>query len=258
MTISLLLTTYNWPEALELVLLSVLKQSHLPDEVLIADDGSETATSIVIEKFKQDFPNNVQHLWHEDKGFRKSKILNRALLASTGDYVIQIDGDCILHSDFIKDHKENAVENVFLFGSRVNIRQSFLPHLLKTKRITFHSWSTGIKKRSRALHLPFLSKYYKASSNLSSKIRGCNISYWKKNALDIQGYDESYEGWGREDSDFAARLLHSGVKGKRIRYAGIIFHIWHPENSRKSLEFNNSHFELVLKNKSTLPRKGIE
>ncbi len=258
MTTSLLLTTYNWPEALELVLKSVLVQSEFPDEVLIADDGSSFETQVIIEKFEHDFPNSVHHIWHEDEGFKKSKILNKALKVCGSDYIIQIDGDCILHRDFIREHKKNAVERVFLYGSRVNIKKDFLPILFKSQRISFHFLSNGIVKRTRALHVPFVSRFYKVSPKLSSKIRGCNLSYWRKNALEVNGYDEIYEGWGREDSDYVARLIHNGVRGKRIRYAGILYHIWHKENSRSSEKFNHSHFESVLKNKSILPKKGID
>ncbi|RXG16136.1 hypothetical protein DSM03_103322 [Leeuwenhoekiella aestuarii] len=257
MTVALIIPTYNWPQALEMIFLSVLNQSIYPDEILIADDGSDETTKGVIEEFKTKFCNNVHHIWQKDKGFRKSKILNRALMACSSDYIIQIDGDCILHHRFIEDHIRLSEVGIFLYGSRVNIQEYFIDSLFKKKKVRFSVFSKVIKKRTRALHIPILSSVYKPLSNLSSKIRGCNFSYWREDALAIQGYDEFYTGWGREDSDFAARLLHNGVLGKRIRYAGIVFHIWHPEKSREKVEKNSSYFKDVLEKKRIFPKIGL-
>src|SRR5690554_2052679 len=101
---SLLISIYNWPEALELVLMSVENQSVGPRELLIADDGSSEKTKQLIDAFAKKSQIPIKHFWHEDKGFRKSKILNKAVAGSTSDYIIQTDGDCIMHKDFVKDH----------------------------------------------------------------------------------------------------------------------------------------------------------
>ncbi len=108
MKTSLLISTYNWPQALELILKSALNQTEMPDEILIADDGSTEETKELIENFKTKSTVPINHIWHEDKGFRKAIILNRAIAAAIGEYIIQIDGDCIMHRNFVKDHKEMA------------------------------------------------------------------------------------------------------------------------------------------------------
>ncbi|WP_336092795.1 glycosyltransferase family 2 protein [Leeuwenhoekiella sp. CH_XMU1409-2] len=257
MTVALIIATYNWPQALELIFLSVLNQRRFPDEVIIADDGSRSATKSIIENFEMVFPNKVNHVWQEDLGFRKSKILNKALKATSCDYIIQIDGDCILHPQFIRDHIKFSETNTFLYGSRVNIQKNKVETLFASKQVRFSSFSKGIKKRTRALHIPLLSVRYKALPSLSSKIRGCNFSYWRKDALAIKGYDEFYTGWGREDSDFAARLLHNGIMGKRIRYAGIVYHIWHSEESKDKVNQNTDYFNQVLDEKRIYPKEGI-
>jgi glycosyltransferase involved in cell wall biosynthesis len=134
MKTSLLISTYNWPRALELVLLSAANQKVMPDEILIADDGSTEETKDLIESFKKKLLIPIYHFWHEDKGFRKSIILNKAIASAKGDYIIQVDGDCIMHKNFVGDHKAMAKQNTYLYGSRVNIQESFLPELFQKKK----------------------------------------------------------------------------------------------------------------------------
>ncbi|SRX55307.1 glycosyltransferase family 2 protein [Aequorivita sp. CIP111184] len=257
MKTSLLISTYNWPEALGLVLKSAERQSVQPFEILIADDGSKEETKKLIENFKMKTLIKVVHVWHEDKGFRRSKILNKAIAVAAGDYIVQIDGDCIMHSDFVKDHQKMAENNQFLFGSRVNIQQGFLKELFERGTINFGFYSKGIKKRTRAMRIPILSSTYKASNELSTKLRGCNLSFWKKDFIAINGYNEDFEGWGREDSEMVIRLLNSGVMGKRLRYRGIIYHIWHLVKDQSRFEINDSLQLQTQKNKVKRCENGI-
>ena len=239
MKTSLIITTYNWPEALELVLLSVKNQTSLPSEVIIADDGSKEDTRALIHVFKQDFPVPLVHVWHEDRGFKKSEILNKTIAKACGDYIIQIDGDCIIHPNFIKDHLDFSKSNTFLYGSRVGIKKRHLTNLFNNKQTSFNPFSKGIKKRTRAIYLPFLSLFYGTSDQFSSKYRGCNTSYFKKDAIAVNGYNEDFTGWGREDSEFALRLINKGIKSRRLRYRGIVYHIFHHEESKARLTINN-------------------
>lgn len=240
MKAALLISTYNWPEALELVLKSAAAQSMQPHEILIADDGSKDETRELINDFKKISTTKVVHVWHEDNGFRRSKILNKAIAKSNADYIIQIDGDCIMHKDFVKDHQAMAAENQFLFGSRVNIQQSFLDDLFGKKKINFSILSKGIKNRTRTLRIPFLSKIFQPDAGLSKKLRGCNLSFWKKDFIAINGYNEDFEGWGREDSEMVIRLLNSGHMGRRLRYRGIVYHIWHLVKDKSRFELNDA------------------
>lgn len=246
---TLIISTYNWPDALELVLKSVAGQSILPTEIIIADDGSTSETELLINTFKDNLTIPLVHIWHEDLGFRKSTILNKALVKAKGDYIIQVDGDCILHTDFIKDHLALAQKEVYLYGSRVNIQKAYLNSLFNGQIIKFNFFSEGIKKRTRALRIPFFSRFYRSSLEFSRKYRGCNTSYFKQDAIKINGYNEDIQGWGREDSEFAVRLHNLGLKGKRIRYRGIIYHIFHKEKPKNRLTINNKIEKLaVLKN----------
>lgn len=256
--IALIITTYNWVEALELVLMSIKQQKVLPFEVLIADDGSTEDTKQLIEKIKQDFPVPLYHIWHEDEGFRKTRILNLAISKTKSDYIIQLDGDCIVHKYFVSDHLRGIEKNTYLYGSRVNIQEVFLKTLFGEKKINFSLFTKGIKKRGRNIHLPFLGKVlYGKQNTLSKKLRGCNLSYWKSDFISINGYNEDMTGWGREDSELVARLINKGVKGKRLKFMAIIYHIWHKESSKHKLNINDAIQEKAIKNKSVWCENGI-
>ena len=255
---SLIITTYNWHEALELVLLSVLRQKQLPDEVLIADDGSSDTTALLIKDFKKKFPIPITHVWHSDKGNRKSKILNKTIVKAQGDYIIQVDGDIILHSSFVKDHLQLAQKGCFLYGSRANIKESFLPTLFQTKQCNFHFFSKGITKRSRLFRLVMPGFFYKKEAYRSSKFRGCNVSYWKQDCIEVNGYNEAFTGWGMEDSEFIQRMLHKGVMGKRLKNRALSYHIYHKVQSKHNVSKNNNLQNQTIANKTIRAQKGID
>ncbi|MEZ4858104.1 MAG: glycosyltransferase family 2 protein [Flavobacteriaceae bacterium] len=257
MKTTLLVSTYNWPEALELVFKSVENQSLKPDEFLIADDGSKPETKKLIDTYIQKTTIPVVHIWHEDLGFRRSSILNKAIAKATGDYIIQTDGDCILHKDFMKDHKNNAEENCYLFGSRVSILEPFLEELFRRKKIWFHFFSKGIKKRGRTLRIPFLAKRNTPKSELSHKLRGCNLSFWKKDFIAVNGYNEAMTGWGREDSELMVRMLNNGIKGKRLKFGGIVYHIWHKTASKHNFNKNDQIQKEAMEKKLKWCEDGI-
>lgn len=116
MKVTLLIITYNWPEALRMVLESAMHQSKMPDEIVIGDDGSTAETKQLIDSYAKSSPVPVVHVWQEDKGFRRTVILNKAIAKATGDYIIQVDGDVILDSHFVADHLEVAQEGCFVCG----------------------------------------------------------------------------------------------------------------------------------------------
>lgn len=257
MKTALLISTYNWPEALELILLSLIDQVLKPDEVLIADDGSINKTKLLIEEFQRKTSIPIRHIRHADKGFRRSRILNLAIAKSTADYIIQIDGDCIMHKRFIKDHVALREANTYLFGSRVNIQESLLPELFSKKITKFCFFRKGINKRTRNLRIPFLAIKYKKHEKISSKLRGCNLSFWKKDFIAVNGYNEDFEGWGREDSELIVRMTNNKVLGKRIRYAGIVYHIWHKVADQSRFKTNDSLQEKSRIEKSVWCENGV-
>lgn len=234
MKCSLIISTYNWPEALDLILKSVLKQTTMPSEVIIADDGSKAETRLLIEEYKKKISVPLIHVWQEDNGFRLAAIRNKAISNSNYPYIIQIDGDVILNKNFIKDHLKFAKPNQYLFGSRVNIKEKKLFELFKDKNINLNFFTSKIGKRFRALRLPIFNVFISKNREVSKKLRGCNISYWKKDVLKVNGYNEDFKGWGGEDYEFIHRLHLSGVVGKRIKHAAIVYHIYHKESSKEN------------------------
>ncbi|QEE51340.1 glycosyltransferase [Flavobacterium alkalisoli] len=258
MRTSLLVSTYNWPQALKVVFKSLKEQTVLPDEVLIADDGSKEETKLLIEQFKNEISIPVKHFWQEDNGFRKSKILNKAVAGSDSDYIIQIDGDCIMHRNFIEDHINAAERNMYLYGARVNILEDAVKEVLENKITSFSFFSKLIKNKTRSLHIPFLAGMYKPHKEYSDKFRGCNVSYWKSDFIAVNGYNESFEGWGREDSDLVIRMGNNGVIAKRLRYAGIVFHIHHKINSRDNFEANERIQQETIEKKIIRCEQGVD
>ncbi len=258
MRTALLISTYNWPEALELVLLSVVNQSVNPDEILIADDGSTKITKQLIEDFQRKIKIPIIHVWHEDNGFRRSLILNKTISKSTSDYIIQTDGDCMLHKDFVKDHIAMRAPNTYLYGSRVNIKEGFLEELFSKKQIQFGFLGKGISKRTRNLRIPLLASFYKTKNEVSKKLRGCNLSFWKKDFIAVNGYNETLEGWGKEDSELIIRMMNNGVLGRRLRYRGIVYHIWHKVKDQSRVEINNNIQNKAIADQSKWCENGID
>lgn len=256
-TCTLVTPTYNWPEALELLLLSVLNQSVLPNEVVIADDGSRSETRELIEKFQKTFPVPLIHIWHEDSGNQKPKIMNKAIAAAKYEYIVEIDGDIIMHKDFIKDHLTFAEKNHYLFGSRVNIRKEILNNIFSRKKIEFNFFSTGIKKRGRTLHIPFLMNFAKDFPLRSKKLRGCNMSFWREDFIKINGFNENLVGWGIDDSEMIQRLHNIGIVGKRLKHVGLTYHIYHKEQDKTHLEINNEIERETTDKKITFIEKGV-
>lgn len=257
-TCSLITPTYNWPEALELLLLSIQNQTVFPNEVIIADDGSRKDTSELIKRFQKDFPVPLHHIWHEDLKNRKPAIMNKAIASSKYDYIIEIDGDIIMHKDFVKDHLSLAEKILYLFGSRVNIQEKYLKTLFKNKQIEFNFFSKGIKKRGRTLHIPILANTYKKQTDISSKLRGCNMSFWKEDFININGFNEELVGWGVDDSEMIQRLINNGIEGKRLKFKGIVYHIYHNEQDKSNVHINEKIEQEVKEKNIIFIKKGID
>ncbi len=259
---SLIIATYNWPEALDLVLQSVEQQSLLPYEVLIADDGSTSETKQVIDKYKEHGILNIHHIWHEDKGFRLSEIRNKAIDKANGNYIIQIDGDTFLHKDFVKDHVLHARSGQFISGSRVLLAQKLSKHLLDTQSLVFNRFDNDIKNKHYQFHLPFITRLLKKPTKNVEKVirsvRGCNMSFWKKDLLKVNGYNEKLVGWGREDSEISARLVHLGLKKINLKFSAIQYHLYHKEASKDQLIKNHTSLMETIKKKKTITEYGIK
>ncbi|MCL2289671.1 MAG: glycosyltransferase family 2 protein [Bacteroidetes bacterium] len=258
-TVALCITTYNSPNYLEVVLKSVLAQSTLPKEVIIADDGSGESTRLLVEQYKAIFPIPLLHCWHPDEGFRVAKIRNKAILVSQSDYLIFIDGDMALHPHFIRDHTKNYKPQYFTQGSRVLVSKEVSEQRLCSKNIHFYFFSKGITNRINTLSVSWLSQiitpFYGAKDHAG--VRSCNLAFWKQDAVAINGFNEDFEGWGREDSEFVVRLLNNGVKRQNLKLGGVGFHIWHPESSKQLLQKNQTLLDEAIIEEKKWCKNGL-
>ncbi len=255
---ALVITTYNWPEALNLSLRSVFKQTQLPDEIIVADDGSTNETAKLIESISKEFNYPIKHCWQEDIGFRAARSRNNAIIASNSEYLIFIDGDIILHRHFIQDHLRVANVGYFTNGSRVILLPDLSNKLFKgeVKNIGWRLWFQ--KNSLNGIRIPLLHKFIKGSQNAMSSIKSCNMAFWYNDLIAVNGFDEKYVGWGREDSDLAARLMHNGVKRKNVKFSAIIFHLYHKTQSQDQLVVNDELVKRTIKSKSIRASIGIE
>jgi glycosyltransferase involved in cell wall biosynthesis len=258
--VSLIVTTYNRVDALSVVLHSILKQSVLPDEIIVADDGSTSSTKELIEKLNTISPIPLRHCWQEDEGFRLSTIRNKAISQAFLEYIIQIDGDIILHKHFIRDHIRIATRGKFIQGRRVLLSEDLTNRLLSGQKTQINFWSNGIKNRLNAYCNKFLSPVFSALFSKQSHwgIRTCNIAFWKSDAIAVNGFNEAFVGWGREDSEFVVRLFNSGIRRKDLRFGGVAYHLFHPENSRAMLEQNEKILQNTIDQQLKFCELGID
>ncbi|HEG0688874.1 TPA: glycosyltransferase [Campylobacter coli] len=254
-TCALIITTYNQPKRLALVLDSVKNLDPLPNEVLIADDGSKEDTAKLIQEYQKNFPCVLKHIWQEDEGFKLSKSRNKTIKNADSEYIIVIDGDMILEKDFIKEHLEFAQRKLFLQGSRVILNEKESEEILNKDdyRIAFNKKDFKSSKNSFLAKILYnLSKKDEKifkKTTLIKGIRGCNMSFFKTDFDELDGFNENFIGWGREDSEFVARFLFNKGIFRRLKFNAIAYHIYHEENSKKMLESNHQIYLETIKNK---------
>ncbi len=259
---SLIISTYNWPDALRLTLMSVQQQTVLPSEVIIADDGSLPATRELVDSLRVAFAIPLIHIWHEDKGFRLAAIRNKSFVQASEDYIIQIDGDVILHPRFVEDHLRCARQGYLLQGSRVMLGAGYSEKLINKHYVKVNLMHADVKRKENGIRFPFLSHCLLTKYKNKHPVyfaRGANMSFWKQDLLNVNGYNEAFEGWGHEDSDLTLRMMNNGVKKSVIKFAAIMYHLYHPEKKRDDLESKNKQLlESTLQDKTTWIEDGIE
>ena len=234
--VSLIISTYNWPEALSLSLQSIMRQSRMPDEIIVADDGSRDETRELIERFAASSPVPLRHVWHEDKGFRKAIIFNRSVAVATGDYIIEIDGDIVVGENFVKDHLRVAEPGTFVCGSRVIIGEELSKKVLSRPLNIPSMWARGLHNRLNAMRSGLLS--WLMSHKPAKVCRGCNVAYWRSDFIAVNGYNEDMKGWGSEDAELYIRLCNSGLRPRALKHRALAYHIYHREASRENVDAN--------------------
>ncbi len=252
--ISVIVTTYNWPEALEACINSLFAQEDQNFEIIIADDGSTDEAKVLIEKLIQQNSIPIKHAYHDDLGFRAGTIRNKAVALSQGEYLIFIDGDCAVFPNFITRHRQFAEPGYFVPGNRILLSPPYTEIVLSNKT-PLYSQSTlfyiqqwllqNINRITPLIYNPFLFLRYR-KPNQWEKAMTCNLAMYKKDFMAVNGFDEAFEGWGYEDSDLVIRLIHNGIKRKEGRFAIPVLHHWHKQNDQSKHDENFDRLALRL------------
>ena len=265
---SVIISTYNQPDWLKLVLYSYDLQTEKSFEIIIADDGSEAATKSVIDDFKKKTQIEVTHLWQEDDGFQKTKILNKAIVASNTDYLIFTDGDCVARKDFVATHLSLRRTNCALSGGYFKLTKAvsemLTEHMIESQLCFDKEWL--IKNgQPKSFKLNKLTKSKRKASFLNTitptkaTFDGMNVSCWKNDILEVNGFDERMQ-YGGEDREVGERMMNKGIKFLQIRYSAICVHLYHdrPYKNEEVLSRNKEIRAISKKEKITYTPYGIE
>jgi glycosyltransferase involved in cell wall biosynthesis len=272
--LTLLVTTFDRPDALACVLASIERQSQLPDEVIIADDGSGPSTRQVVEDFQRRFARVVHHTWQRHDGPRVGRARNVGIATASGDYLAQIDGDMVLHPEFIADHARAARPGYWVQGTRILVGETRTRDLMSPvvreagtgapgpstgspTRIGFFSPGIGFKRRVYAVRSPVAATFFRHAANAFIAIKGCNQGFWRADLERVNGYDESMTGWGAEDKELAARLVHAGVRRATLLFAGIAYHLHHELAPRDREAINDAIYRETLRERRSRCATGL-
>lgn len=252
MKTSIIISTYNWPEALNLCLQALSQQSVPAYEIIIGDDGSANETRELIHKWQARLP--IKHAWQEDIGYRLARSRNTALAKASGDYVITLDTDMVPHPKFVEDHTRFARTGTFVQGTRAMLNSEYSKHIMQNAPTW--EWDEqrirqGLRKNALNIkRLPILCRIIGLQAKYcAKKTRTCNMAFWMKDLEAVNGFDNRYIGWGREDSDLTYRLVNSRIKRRKMKFSGLALHLYHKELSRASLPENDARLEAAIKNK---------
>lgn len=269
MKISVIVATYNWPSALRLSLQSLMRQTAHNFEIVVADDGSRNETRELIESLAKYSPVPIIHSWQEDIGFRLARSRNQAVLKSHGDYLIFVDGDCIVPKDFVANHLKLAASGKVVAGPRILLTKPYSMDLQNKSVVPWSNfdhaggalrlWLRGCSNRwMQAISLPIGGLRDLIAPLRWKHLRGCNWALYKSDFLSVNGLDESFEGWGQEDSDMVIRLINNEVHLRTGCYGGIpVFHLWHRQVTREGEHEKKALLMERLEKKIVRPIKGI-
>lgn len=258
MDISLIITTYNWKEALRFSLSSVLAQTLPPSEIIVADDGSRPDTGELVRELAVAAPVPVIHSWQEDQGFRLAMSRNKAIARARGAYIILIDGDIVLDHRFVADHRDFARLGHFVQGTRALLSHDLTERVLASGELRQPLFARGVENRKNCLRSLLLARLFSFRSWRLPGVKTCNFAFWKRDALAINGFNEEFVGWGREDSEFTARLLNAGVRRQNLKFCALGYHLYHPMNERDRLSINDAILRRTVVEKHRWCARGLD
>jgi glycosyltransferase involved in cell wall biosynthesis len=260
MRCSLVVTTYERPVALARVLASVARQSRWPDEVVVAEDGSDAATDEVVRAFARASRCPVRHVTQPHEGFRAGRIRNAAVAAAGGDYVILLDGDMVAHPDFVAEHVSLARRGRYSQGVRILLDAGATQALIEGRAGIPGPFARGLggARRAYGVHAPALSALLRDVAGSVIAVKSCNQGFWRSDLLAANGFDETMIGWGSEDKELCARLENAGVRRQTLLFAAIAFHLAHEPASRGSAKTNRARWRETVRSGRTRCDRGID
>lgn len=240
------------------VLEGFLYQKEAPCEIIIADDGSGRDTEDLIRKLAAQFSFPLLHVWQENKGFRAGKIRNSGIVRASGDYIILLDGDCVVDRNFISDHLSLAEAGCFVQGKRILVGKNAVEYFDCHKANSFPAlWKMAMTGRiSNSHHIMRLPFAMSIRDRRLKGIKSCNMGFYKQDVLAVNGFNEDYIGWGNEDSDLACRFYKYGLIKKTSPLRAICFHLWHPTN-KASGDLNKKLLDKTISSDTYFCDNGI-
>jgi glycosyltransferase involved in cell wall biosynthesis len=263
--ISVIVATYNRPDALGACLRALSAQTDRNFEIIVADDGSAAETGALVADWARKMTVPVKHAWHPDDGFRLAEIRNRAIRISSGSYCVFLDGDCIPRPNFVAAHRRLREKRWFITGNRVLLSQALTERVLaddmEPERWGFWTWLRmrlrGDVNRLSPLFGLSLAGFRKRHPRKWTGARGSNMAFWRSDLDAIDGFDAAFTGWGREDSDIFIRMIRNGVRRKDGRFATAVLHLWHLEADRSQLSDNERRLDELRSGKRIRAQMGI-
>jgi GT2 family glycosyltransferase len=256
-SLTLVINTFNQPDFLLRVLNAVTRQTEPPQELILADDGSDNETRRVFDDWAGRQLFACHRTWQERAGFRRARILNLAIARATKQYLVFLDGDTVPHPRFLSDHWRVARPGIFVQGHRALIEKRAAAYFgigqfsSDRRRALLSGQLHGLKHAYR-----WLWAACRERADLRG-IRGCNLAVRRDDLLRVNGYNEAFIGWGREDSELAVRLMNAGVRRLDVRGWALCYHLWHPPASRENLPANDELLNRALAQRSTRCDLGV-
>lgn len=261
---SVVVTTFGEPELICLTLLALGRQSLKPDEVIVADDGSDESTLKAIETLSGKLTFDLIHVWQAKDGFRAARSRNNAIHVSRGDFLAFLDQDTIPHRDWLETYRRNVPGGHAGLGFilRLTAERSALVNretILSGSFESFHDSSEA--RRVRRLQGKF--RYYAFLRRMGIKVRNRpalgsgNFAAWRSDLVKVNGFDEEYVGWGQEDDDLGRRLYLSGVKPVPLVDSALVSHVAHPPRRPADWAQGTNAQRYSTDRKSVLCAKGL-
>jgi len=263
--ISVIVATYNRPDALAACLRALAIQTDKDFEIIVADDGSEADTGALVAAFARKSPVPVKHAWHPDEGFRLAEIRNRAIRIASGTYCVFLDGDCIPRPTFVAAHRRLMESGWFVTGNRLLLSERLTARILREglepERWGFWRWLRlrlrGDVNRLTPLFGFSLGFLRKRHPRRWRGARGSNMAFWRGDLEAVDGFDASFTGWGREDSDIFVRMIRHGLRRKDGRFGTAVLHLWHKEADRSQLADNERRLAGLRSGKRARAEVGL-